>query len=79
MLDAIAQWRRLALLHPLEGIEHHVVAEVSDRMDADLEAFAVCLLHEAVELLRTIIKLQEDLHDKTKERHKDEIRKLLED
>ena len=47
--------------------------KVLDRM-IELESF-----NEAVELLRTIIKLQEDLHEKTKQRHKEEIRKLLED
>jgi len=46
---------------------------VLDRM-IELESF-----NEAVELLRAIIELQGDLHEQTKQRHKEEIRKLLED
>ena len=47
--------------------------KVLDRMIA-LEDF-----NEAVELLRTIIKLQEQLEEQTKQRHKEKIRELLED
>ena len=34
---------------------------------------------EAVELLRSIIKLQEDLDNQTQQRHKAKLRELLED
>lgn len=47
--------------------------KVLDRM-IELEDF-----NQAVELLRTIIKLQEALGDQTKQRHKQRIRELLED
>jgi len=47
--------------------------KVLDRMIA-LEDF-----NEAVDLLRTIIKLQEQLDEQTKQRHKEKIRELLED
>jgi hypothetical protein len=46
---------------------------VLDRM-IELEDF-----NEAVELLRTIIKLQEQLEEQTKQLHKEKIRELLED
>ena len=46
---------------------------VLDRM-IELEDF-----NQAVELLRTIIKLQEQLEEQTKQRHKQRIRELLED
>ncbi len=47
--------------------------KVLERM-LELEDF-----NEAVELLRTIIKLQEQLDEQTKRRHKQKIRELLED
>jgi hypothetical protein len=47
--------------------------KVLERM-RELEDF-----NEAVELLRTIIKLQEQLEEQTKQRHKQRIRELLED
>jgi hypothetical protein len=46
---------------------------VRDKM-IELEDF-----NEAVEMLRTIIKLQEQLEDTTKQRHKQKIRDLMED
>ncbi len=51
VLDAVAQRRRLAALRPFEGVERHAVAEVADRVDADLESLAVRHPNEFVELL----------------------------
>jgi len=47
--------------------------KVLDRM-IELEDF-----NEAIELLRTIIKLQEELDEQTRQRHKQKLRELLED
>jgi hypothetical protein len=47
--------------------------KVLDRM-IELEDF-----NEAVELLRNIIKMQEQLHDQTQQRHKQRVRDLLKD
>jgi len=47
--------------------------QVLERM-IELEDF-----NEAVEMLRTIIKLQDNLHQQTKQRHKQRIRDLIED
>jgi hypothetical protein len=47
--------------------------KIRDRM-IELEDF-----NEAVELLRGIIKMQEDLHEQTQKRHKEKIRDLLKD
>jgi hypothetical protein len=73
-----------ALADPQRGPQHRdraqqqaeeillAMQQVLDRMIA-LEDF-----NEAVELLRAIIKMQDDLHDQTKQRHKQKIRELME-